>query len=201
MKNKILFVLVLSMLPWLTNAQTLKKLDKVASFQENLAGVKKDDSWGFIDTTGKLVIDYRSDIVVPPNGEPSFNNGRCMIQEVKDGITYYGYINAKGESVISTEYLNATPFENGYARVIKHYKSDTGTTNALGKNIVNYSYNELVIDSKGQTVQHLQGPNHLLFDKIRLKENPPLITSNFIRENLVVVRENDNTYTIYKLKK
>lgn len=201
MKRTILIVLLLSVLPFATNAQALKKIDEVASFQEGLGGVKKGDAWGFIDADGILVIDYRKDIVEPPNGDPTFSNGMCLIQEEKDGITYYGYINTKGEKVIPAEYLAATPFENGYARVIKHYKSDTGTTNALGKKIVNYSYNELIIDPKNQTVQHLQGPNPILFDSSKLKENPPVITSMFISDNLIAVREKDNSYTIYKLEK
>ena len=201
MKRTILIVLLLSALPFATNAQVLKKIDKVAPFQEGFGGVKKGDSWGFIDADGKLAIDYRKDIVEPSNGEPAFSDGMCLIQEEKDGIIYYGYINTKGEKVIPAEYLAAAPFKNGYARVLKHYKSDTGTTNALGKKIVNYSYNELIIDAKNQTVQHLQGPNSILFDSSKLKQNPPVITSMYISDNLIAVRENDNSYTIYKLGK
>ena len=201
MKRTILIILILSFLPFATNAQVLTKVDKLAPFQEGLGGVKKGDSWGFIDADGILVIDYRKDIAVSSTGEPTFNSGMCLIQEEKDGIIYYGYINTKGEKVIPAEYLAATIFENGYARVIKHYKEDTGTTNALGKNIVNYSYNELVIDAKNKTVQHLQGPNYFLFDRVKLKMDPPVITSMFISENLIAVPENDNTYTVYKLGK
>lgn len=201
MKRSILIVLLLTSITFGTNAQVLTKIDNVAPLQEGLGGVKKGDSWGFIDSNGRLVIDYRKDIVVPPNGTPAFSSGMCLIQEVKDGITLYGYINDKGDKVIPAEYLAATPFENGYARVIKYYKEDTGTTNVLGKRIVNYSYNELVVDTKNKTIQHLRGPNHLLFDNVQIQQNPPVITSIFISDNLIAVRENDNTYTVYKLDK
>jgi len=109
-------------------------------------------------------------------------------------------MNAKGDIAIPAEYLAATPFENGYARVIKHYEIETSTTNALGKRIVNYSYNELLINTKNKTIQHLQGPHHLLFDANAIKANPPVITSKLIGDDLIAVRKKDNTYTIYKLE-
>ena len=200
MKRSILIVLFLASLPFCTNAQIISKIDKVAPFQEGLAAVKKGNSWGFIDNNGALVINYRKDITVPSDGNPAFSNRLCLIQEVRDGITYYGYINTKGEKVIPAEYLVATPFENGYARVIKPYKSDTGGTNILGKNIVNYSYNELVIDPENKTVQHLLGPNNLVFEKLHSDPNLlPEISSIIIGDNLVAVREKDDTYTVYKL--
>lgn len=201
MKRSILLVLLLTSLSFCANAQILTKIDHVAPLQEGLVGVKKGDSWGFIDSEGTLVINYRKDIAISSDEYPVFSDGLCLIEEVKDGITYYGYMNTKGDKVIPADYLAATPFENGYARVIKHYKTDTGTTNALGKKIVNYSYNELLVDTKNQTVQHLRGPNHLLFDRSELQQNPPAITSLFIGDNLIAVREKDDTYTIYKLDK
>ncbi len=201
MKRTILTGLLFVGFSFWSNAQVLTKINDVAPLQEDLVGVKKGDAWGFINTDGKLVVDFREDIVYTLDQYPVFNDGLCLIQEVKDGITYYGYINAKGDEVIPAEYLDATPFEKGYARVIKHYKVETGTTNALGKRIVNYSYNELLIDTTNETVQHLRGPHHLLFDANALKTNPPLITSRFIGDDFIAVRENDNTYSIYKLEK
>lgn len=203
MKRTILMVLLLSILSFGTNAQILTKLDNVAPFQADLGGIKKGDSWGFINTDGALVIDFRKDIVIPPNAAPNFSDGLCMIQEIKDGIIYYGYINTKGEKVIPAEYLTATPFEDGYARVIKHYKSDSDSdiTNILGKKIIKHSYNELLIDTKNKTIQHLRGPHNLLLEDLKAQKNLPVITSKFISDNLIAVRENDNTYTIYKLDK
>jgi hypothetical protein len=199
MKRLLLIILFIANVSHCANAQVLTKIDKATPFQNGFGGVKKGNTWGFIDDKGKLLIEYRNDIVVSPDGAPIISDGLCLIQEVRDGITFYGYINVKGEKVIPADYLAATPFENGYARVIKYYKEDTGTTNALGKNIVNYSYNELVINTNNETIQHLRGPNHLLFDKLYLQKNPAVITSTFINDNLIAVRENDNTYTVYKL--
>lgn len=200
MKQSILILLILTSLPFFTNAQVLTKIDEVTSFQDGIGAVKKDNTWGFINDTGKLVIDYRKDIVLT-DGVPVFSDGLSLIEEERDGITYYGYINPNGEKVIPAEYLAATNFKDGYARVIKHYREETGTVNALGKDIVNYSYNELLIDSKNKTVQHLRGPIHLLFDLKQIKKDPPVITSKFLSDNLIAVLKEDNTYSIFKLDK
>lgn len=123
MIRSILIILLVTSFPFITFSQVQTKIDEVAPFEEGLAGVKKGDLWGFIDSSGVIVIDYRNDIVAPANKAPTFSNGMCLIQEDKDGIIFYGYINTKGEKEIPAEYLMATPFENGYARVIKHYKT------------------------------------------------------------------------------
>lgn len=199
---KILYTLVFLFAVGLhLNSQTLSKIDNIGTFQEGLTAIKKGDSWGFIDSSGTVVIDFRDDLVASPKRPPVFNSGLCPIKKIKNGITYFGYIDTKGSVVISPEYLAITPFENGYARVIKHYKTNTGSTNALGKNIVKYSYNEIIIDTNNRALQHLRGPINLLFDRLKLLQNPPIITSSFINKNLIAVKENDNTYTIYNLNK
>ena len=201
MIRSILIILLLTSFPFLTISQVQTKIDTIAPFEEGLAGVEKNGLWGFIDSNGVIVIDYRNDIVVSLNNAPTFSNGMCLIQEDKDGVIFYGYINTKGEKRIPAEYLLATPFENGYARVIKHYKTVTSSTNALGKRIVYYSYNELLIDTENQTVQHLRGPQNLIMNEYELRKNPPKITSMFINDNLIAVRDKNNKYKIYNFKK
>jgi len=199
MKQLFFSLLLIMSLSLCVNAQALKEIDEVAPFNEGLGGVKKGDAWGFIDSDGELVIKFREDIVETPKITPIFNDGLCLIKKVKDGITFYGYINTKGEEVIPVEYLKATPFENGYARVIKYYEEVTSSTNVLGKRIVYYSYNELLIDTENQTVQHLRGPYNLILDEYELRQNPLEITSKFITDNLIAVRDEDNRYKIYNL--
>lgn len=201
MKRFIFILLLSTSLSFCVNAQVLKEIDEVAPFKDGLAGVKKEDSWGFIDSSGELVIDFREDIVESTKNPPTFSNGLCLIKEVKDGITYYGYIDTKGEKVIPAEYLMATPFENGYARVIKLYKEVTSSSNVLGKRIVYYSYNEVLINTKNHTVRVLRGPYNLVLNEYELLKNPPKITSKFISDNLIVVRDEDNRYMIYNLDK
>lgn len=182
------------------NAQSLNGIETIAPFSDGLAAVKKGNTWGFINAEGSLVIDFRDDIVSAKEELPKFNNGLCLVKKVKEGITYYGYIDIKGNEVIPPEYLAATPFDQGFARVIKHYKQDLNATNALGKNIVKYTYNELIINTENDVVAQVRGPINLLFDRKSLQKNRPKVLSKFLSDQLVAVPDKDDTYTIYKLK-
>ncbi|WP_452228075.1 WG repeat-containing protein [Lacinutrix sp. MEBiC02404] len=201
MKHLKLVVLFLLSTAYSANAQSLKNIDALGHFNEGLMAISNGNSWGFIDTNGTLVIDYRKDIVATATAPPIFSNGLCLIEEKRENIVFYGYINTKGETVIPTEYIAATSFENGFARAIKYYKIDTGDKNTLGKNIVNYSYNELVMDTKNKFILHISGPHNLLFDKLKSQHSIPTITSKFIGDHLISVKEEDSTYSIHNLLK
>ena len=109
------------------NKPTILALDEVAPFSEGLAAVRKSDQWGFIDKAGKLVIDFRPDLVWNENTDsllpgilgiryPRFKEGRCLVKEMKEeDIPYYGFMDKTGKMVIEPEYLNITEFENGNA--------------------------------------------------------------------------------------
>lgn len=183
-------------------SQGLKDLDEVTPYHENLAAIRKGDKWAFINEVGAVSIDFRSDIVsdlsnnYPSNDPrkkieyPHFSNDRCLVKTVKEGVSYFGYINKQGDVVINREYVNATPFVNGYAMVLKVEKEFLGTNNLLAKNVVSYSYDEVLIDVDGKVVMHLEGPKHLILSKEKLRK-PPAINSYFLTENLLVVK-NDN---------
>lgn len=201
MKHLKLIVLLLLSMGFATNAQVQTEIDEVGFVNDDLIPIRKADSWGFMDIKGTLVIDYRKDIVATPEAFPIFSNGLCLITEKREDIVYYGYINIKGETIIPTEYLAATPFKNGFASVIKYYKTDTGGTNILGKKMITHTYNETIIDPKNNLVLHISGPHKLLFSKLILQQNIPTIRSKFISSHLIAVKENDNTYSIHNLIK
>tara|TARA_R110002049_G_scaffold1978_16_gene14542 strand:+ start:6260 stop:6871 length:612 start_codon:yes stop_codon:yes gene_type:complete len=199
LKNYMILILAFMALN-ISTAQNIENIDKIAAFHEGLAAVKQGDRWGFINEAGTMVIDFRTDVYIPHNGHPKFSDGYCLIFEKKEGITFFGYINTKGEVVIKPEYLAATSFENGLAQVIKHYVTETGNTNALGKKIVKHTYNELVIDKYNKTVQHIRGPVNFLLEKNALQKNSPRILSTFIAPKLIALHTNNDTFTIIKLK-
>jgi hypothetical protein len=182
------------------SAQQLENIDKIGDFNDGLIAVSKDNSWGFIDLHGTLVIDFRKDVVAAPEQYPLFSNGLCLIKEMRENVHYYGYINTKGETVIPTVYIVATAFKNGYARVIKHYKTDTNGTNVLGKDIVSYSYNELIITTENKMALHIRGPYNLLFYKLKLQQDIPTIHSKFISPHLIAVTEDNNRFSILKVE-
>lgn len=68
--------------------------DEVKPYQEGLAAVRMGDNWGFIDTGGRLVIDFRfhkDGFIVPTNHAPaistplSFINGKAWIGSLNNG--------------------------------------------------------------------------------------------------------------------
>lgn len=200
MRSVGLLVLFLLSMMYTASAQQIKNIDEIGNVNEGLIAIKKNASWGFIDINGTLIIDFRKDIVASFGESPRFSNGLCLIKEKRDDIFYYGYINTKGETIIPTEYIVATPFEKGMARVIKHYKTTQIGTNALGKDIVRYSYNEMIIDAENNELSHITGPHNLMFYKLKLEKYLPSIKSQFISDHIVAIRENDNSYSILKIK-
>jgi hypothetical protein len=159
------------------SAQTLENLDKIAPFNEGLAAVQKNNQWGFINTDGELVIDFRSDLTQSSENEnyPVFKDNRSLITQQKNGITYFGYIDETGATVIEPQYLNATNFMNGRAIVLKLDKIIAGQNDALGKNVVFYEYNEVLISPEGKIIAFLskEGKN-IVLDKDYLRKPPPI---------------------------
>lgn len=201
MRHLKLTVLFFLTMVYTVGAQELKNIEKVGDFSEGFMAVSNGNSWGFIDVNGTLVINFRKDIAASPKAFPVFSNGLCLIKEKRENIIYYGYINTKGETIIPTEYIAASSFENGYARVIKNYKTATRGTNVLGKKKVSHSYNEMVIDTKNKLVVQVRGPHNLLLYKLKSQEDMPVLRSQFINDRLIAVIEDNNTYSIRKLIK
>ncbi|NND62967.1 MAG: WG repeat-containing protein, partial [Flavobacteriaceae bacterium] len=178
-------------------AQELKEISFIAPFQEDLAAVKKNNKWGFMDKEGKLVVGFRSDLYTSGKKQPYpvFSSGLCQITKDKNGIPHYGYINPKGETVIEPEFVDASTFNNNTAIVLKVAKEVLGENELLGKKVVSYAYNEVLINHKGETVKHLRGPFNLLYDKGKTKDFPK-IKSHFLNENLVAVPGEKNSWSV-----
>lgn len=69
--------------------------DYVYSFSEGLAAMFQNGKYGFVNTSGKVVIPFKYDKV------ESFKNG---IAKVWVGWQHVGYINSKGEEIISCDF-------------------------------------------------------------------------------------------------
>jgi len=90
-------------------------------YNEGLVGVKKGDSWGFLDTTGKSLNSGGY-------GEVSyFNEGYAR---VKRGDKY-GYIDATGKQVINVDFVKAGDFHEGVAYAISQKRSGEKTIGYL----------------------------------------------------------------------
>jgi hypothetical protein len=203
MRKIISLLLVLLVLPVASYAQSLDGLDFISPFQDGVAAIKKGETWSFINEQGELLFDFRDDLVVPDiKGKkyPVFNSNRCLISLKKEGITYFGYIDKKGKAVLESQFLNATAFKNGKATVVKLYKNVLGTNDVLDKQMIEYNYMEVAIDTNGEIVHYFdKKPTHVTLEKNFLKK-PPKIKSKFISDNLIATQNKDKTWAIKKYK-
>lgn len=203
MKKTIILISLLSLITFFGNTQTTENLDYVSTFNEGLAAVKKGNQWAFINTNGQLVINFRSDLVSTESEDgtyPIFKNGRCLIEEKKEGISYYGYIDITGKEIIEPQFLNATNFKDEVAIVIYLVSEVLGKNNLLGKDMVNYKYFEVAIDLQGAIITYLtKEGTTIILDKKSLKKSPA-ITSRLISKNLIAVKMENNKWTIKKIE-
>ncbi len=63
------------------NKPIIEELDEVSPFHEGLAAIRRDTKWGFIDTEGNLVIEFRDDLVWSEKGDPESHD----LTPFKDG--------------------------------------------------------------------------------------------------------------------
>ena len=203
MKKTIILISLLSLITFFGNTQTTENLDYVSTFNEGLAAVKKGNQWAFINTNGQLVINFRSDLVSTESEDgtyPIFKNGRCLVEEKKEGISYYGYIDITGKEIIEPQFLNATNFKDEVAIVIYLVSEELGKNNLLGKDMVNYKYFEVAIDLQGAIITYLtKEGTTIILDKKSLKKSPA-ITSRLISKNLIAVKMENNKWTIKKIE-
>ncbi len=140
-------------------------------FSQGLAAVEIAGKWGFIDTTGKLVISNQFDAV------SSFQNGAAM---VKSGEKYYqvnrtgglvdvkhyegagnpangsfivkmdgkwGLIDSKGRTTIAFKYVNIVPLAEGMTWAVKEKK--WGLVNSSGQELTPFIYDGAGIFKNG----------------------------------------------------
>jgi hypothetical protein len=199
MKKAIIFWAVLLVMPFHIFSQDLVSLEYISPFNEGLAAIKKEGQWAFINYKGEVVVDYRSDLVPTITNDdsyPVFMDGRCIIEQKKDGISYFGYIDATGKTAIQPQFLNAHNFKNGKALALKLIKENVAKNVALDKNIVYYKYYEVIIDRNGnvETFLNPSGVN-ITLDKDYVRV-PPKITSKRISDDLYSVMDKNKKWAL-----
>ena len=89
--------------------------DWADDFSDGMALVWKDGLWGFIDTTGKLVIPYK--YTSPPERNPEgFHDGVAAVV-VDASRELFGYIDKTGKQITPKLYNYDSPFCEGLAAV------------------------------------------------------------------------------------
>lgn len=200
---------MVAFLPLFTFSQDLKEIDEIAPFSEGLAAVRKGNEWGFINTSGELVIPFRDDLVwsatADPNKKdvsgiryPKFQDGLCMVQSMleEEEIYTYGFIDKKGEFAIAPEYLNVTPFNQGYAVGILMTKNFRGKNN-FQLNIYDYKFSEVLLDTKGDIMRLITQRDNIHMSKRRYEL--PELHAKFISPELMAVKTASNTWELRKI--
>ena len=203
---KTIFLISTIILSISLQAQVIENLEQITPFHNNYAAIQKGDQWAFINNEGRIVVDFRNDLVPLPcvhseseKEHPIFNSGLSLIKQKKGDIEYYGYINTSGKVVIDPQFINATSFnDTGFAIVHKLTKETIGQNTILNKDMIRYTYSEIVIDTTGKDVQHLLGPIHVIPNKGRFF-NLYAIKSYFINDSLIATEEKNKKWTLYHI--
>ncbi|WP_298788286.1 WG repeat-containing protein [uncultured Campylobacter sp.] len=87
-------------------------MDFKTSFTEGLAGIAKNGKFGFIDKTGRVVVEPKFDDM-----GIAFKDGAILVGEMKCGRMKYGYVDKSGRTIIPPRYDEATYFSEGLASV------------------------------------------------------------------------------------
>lgn len=205
------FILLLGLIVFAQGyGQLIEGLSQVCPQREGMSAVEKDGQWAFVNSEGQMVIDFRDDLVLQPSKHqmlqnlqnepadyPRFQDGLCMIQQTKDGIQYFGFIDQKGKTVIEPIYINATLFSKGRAIVSQYSKKVIGQNKLLGKDVITHQVEDLLIDRQGKTISTLFNARNFVPDKLK-SEGPPPIRAVILSESLVAVQEEDSTWSIYQ---
>ena len=197
--KKLRTLLAILLIPISGFTQTIENLDYISTFNEDLAAIKKNNQWAFINKEGSIVIDFRDDLVLTEfknDNYPVFKNGRCLITEKKEGNSYFGYINTKGKTVIEPQFLNASNFDDNIATTLKLVKEVVGKNTALGKNIVYYKYFEVTIDINGDVINYLTTEGKSIVIDDGSIQNPPKMTSKQISKNIYAVFNEGKKWSI-----
>ncbi|TYB79492.1 WG repeat-containing protein [Bizionia myxarmorum] len=203
MKKSAILFLSFIIIPIFTIAQSISDVDFISPFHNDVAAIQKDGKWAFINKEGNVIIDFRTDLVVTNTEDgdyPMFNDDRCPIEEIKAGIYYFGFIDKTGQAVIKPRFLNCSDFNDGFSIALEVNKHVMGHNAALDKDMVNYRYFEVLIDTNGNIKHYLtQDGVNVVLDKDFLRVVPQ-ITSKRITENLYAVKNKNNSWNIINVK-
>ncbi|AUC81127.1 WG repeat-containing protein [Lacinutrix sp. Bg11-31] len=199
MKKAAILVFTLIIIPFLGYTQNI---DYISPFHNDVAAIKKGDQWAFINTEGDILVAFRNDLVltnVNSKSYPIFKKERCLITYKKEGISYYGYIDKSGKTIIEPQFLNATNFDFDFAIALELMKEDIGK-NKLNINVYYYKYFEVLIDTNGKITKYLDPDNatYIALDKSSLIKAPS-ITSKLLSNTIFATLGKTKKWTIQKI--
>lgn len=198
--RKLFYILLTFLFPLIGFTQVIDSIDYVSPFHDGLASVQKGSEWAIINEKGAIVIGYRQDMVpikMMDGTYPIFKNGRALIQQKKEDIVYFGYIDLKGRIIIEPQFINAKNFNFDKAIVTQLIKNELGFNAVLGKPVVSYEYQEIVIDDAGNIKAFLTKPKPILH--LEPLSKIPHIQSEIVSKNLVLTKLENGQVVLTKI--
>ncbi|MFD2518617.1 WG repeat-containing protein [Salinimicrobium flavum] len=208
--RRLLITIVAILLPWLSFTQVIKDLELIGPENEGYIPVYKNQQWGFINTNGDLVVDFRKDLFsnkevtretdlgIASQKYPAIYDDRGIIRKTINKIPYYGFIDTTGKVVIEPEFLNVSPFRNGYALALKIEEKFIGRNDLLDIKIKSYAYDVVLIDKNGDVMQYLAGPFPVGVSREKLR-TAPKIEAKYLSDDLIGVRTPEKKWEVIKL--
>lgn len=102
-----------------------------SAFAADLKPIHKNNKWGFMDSTGKQVVEAKYD------GVANFKDGFAPV--LKNNL--WGFINEKGQEVVGLKYTGVSYFKDGFSPSVKANK--WGVVNTKGDEVVPFVYDEV----------------------------------------------------------
>jgi len=201
MRTKVIYCIAILLIPFFSFTQIIENIDYISPFNEGVAAIKKGEQWAFINEQGFIIIAFRSDLVLTKTNTrnyPIFKSNRCLIVQKREGVSYFGYIDKSGKTIIAPKFLNAKNFIENTALALELIKEDLGFNEIFKKPVVNYRYFEVIIDTTGASLDYLtKGKNVSLAKKFLIV--PPKFTCKHIAENLVAILGENKKWNIMPL--
>ncbi|MBK9461254.1 MAG: WG repeat-containing protein [Sphingobacteriales bacterium] len=131
---------------WNTKGEAMpaNTYDQGMETQHNMARVRQNDKWGWIDQNGNEIIPLQYD-----DTRVFGTNGLAKVK--KDGL--WGWINQSGEEIIALQYENTYNFANGLALVKKNNK--WGWINEQGETVIDMLYETAYLFENGKALVEL----------------------------------------------
>jgi hypothetical protein len=160
-------------------------------FRNGLARVKNnEDKWGFVDATGKVVVNYQFDDAA------DFHEELCAVMKWKEsdtalGYPEWGYIDTKGEYVIRPQFKNAGSFYDGLAPV-SNDGDLWGFIDTKGAVVINPQFEEVSVFFNGLAAAKT-GDNWGYIDEHGIYAvNPQFEIGAWAADRLIMVKAGDS---------
>ncbi len=135
------------------------RFNEASPFSDGLAMVWASDFHGFIDTSGKKVIDLQGYVEAH-----DFSEGLAVVGQLSGDQGYYGYIDKSGALVIPNQFYDAADFSEGLAPVSQEGKY--GYIDKTGYWVIQPSYEHAGSFSEGLACVQIETADGLLYGYI-----------------------------------